>query len=180
MSAVRYAFAQLNAIQREQAIRFAEANGKPDCVGLEFTLSEGGNVESLLDVRTKGRTNPVAAHQSPKSAGRTPGSRWTIDECADANGYFTIRSFDGTPNGDIHGQPIATVYTHANARLVVAEPESHDANRDCQAAIAEALAEAHRLNDAARETVFNPAVFQLLGSALVKARAAILKAEGGK
>jgi hypothetical protein len=64
----------------------------------------------------------------------------------------------------------------ANARLIAAAPELLAANLTADAAIAEALAEAHRLNDAARATVFNPAAFELLGSALKQARAAIAKA----
>jgi len=44
---------------------------------------------------------------------------WTIDECPDANGFWTIRISDGTPNGDIDSQPIATVYTLEDAERIV-------------------------------------------------------------
>lgn len=43
-----------------------------------------------------------------------------VDECPDANGHWTIRFDDGTPNGDTDQQPIATVYSKANADTIAA------------------------------------------------------------
>lgn len=47
--------------------------------------------------------------------------KWTIDECPDANGNTTIRTYDGTPNGDTEAEPIATVYGE-HAVLVCCAP----------------------------------------------------------
>ena len=44
---------------------------------------------------------------------------YVVDECPDANGFWTIREADGTPNGNIMKQPIATAYTKSNADLIV-------------------------------------------------------------
>lgn len=41
----------------------------------------------------------------------------------DANGHYTIRPNDGTKNGDISKQPIATVYTQDHAALAAAAPD---------------------------------------------------------
>ena len=49
--------------------------------------------------------------------------KWTVDECEDARGFFTIRPHDGTPNGDFEADPIATVYDANHAHLVAAVPE---------------------------------------------------------
>jgi hypothetical protein len=45
--------------------------------------------------------------------------RLTVDECVDANGHWTIRPADGTPNGDIDAQPIATFYVLEHAERYV-------------------------------------------------------------
>lgn len=51
----------------------------------------------------------------------------------------------------------------ANARLIAAAPELLDA---CE----EAIAEAHRLNEAAGYTVFNPTAFGMMRQAIAKAQ----------
>jgi hypothetical protein len=48
----------------------------------------------------------------------TPGP-WIVDECEDAYGNDTIRKADGSPNGGIEGDPIATVYDPGAADLIV-------------------------------------------------------------
>lgn len=48
---------------------------------------------------------------------------WTVDECEDAAGNFTVRVADGTPNGDTSEQPIASVYHYENAKLIALSPE---------------------------------------------------------
>lgn len=62
----------------------------------------------------QGQATPEVSH--------TPGP-WQADECEDANGFTTIREGDGTPNGALHTDPIATVYRDANARLIAAAPD---------------------------------------------------------
>lgn len=52
----------------------------------------------------------------------TPGS-WTVDECPDASGFHTVRSADGTPNGNTEAEPIATVYEESDAALIAAAPD---------------------------------------------------------
>jgi hypothetical protein len=42
-----------------------------------------------------------------------------VDECPDANGFTTIRRYDGTSSGDTEAQPIATVYNSKDAQLIV-------------------------------------------------------------
>ena len=42
-----------------------------------------------------------------------------VDECPDANGCWTLRPHDGTPNGDLIAQPIATVYDRLHALQIV-------------------------------------------------------------
>lgn len=42
-------FSQLSAEQRQQAIRLASADGRPNCIGLHFTLDENGNVTRFAD-----------------------------------------------------------------------------------------------------------------------------------
>ena len=54
----------------------------------------------------------------------TPGP-WTVDDCPDAYGRDTIRLADGTPNGNIEAQPIATAYSHS--ALIAAAPIMRDA-----------------------------------------------------
>lgn len=46
---------------------------------------------------------------------------WIVDECPDADGNFTIRIADGSPNGNTDEQPIATVYLLEIAETIVAE-----------------------------------------------------------
>jgi hypothetical protein len=48
---------------------------------------------------------------------------WTVDECPDANGLMTIRKADGSPNGDLDSDPIATVIDDNDASLIAAAPE---------------------------------------------------------
>lgn len=50
----------------------------------------------------------------------------TVDECSDAYGYHTIRQSDGTPNGNITEQPIATVYDESNASRLAFCWNNHD------------------------------------------------------
>lgn len=50
-------------------------------------------------------------------------TRWTIDECPDAQGFATIRLYDGSPNGNIRYAPVATAYSDTNARLIAAAPD---------------------------------------------------------
>lgn len=45
---------------------------------------------------------------------------WVVDECQDANGFWTIRLADGTENGNTDAQPIATVFDLAIAEHIVA------------------------------------------------------------
>ena len=33
-----------------------------------------------------------------------------VDECLDANGFWTVRVADGTPSGNTQEQPVATFY----------------------------------------------------------------------
>jgi len=49
-----------------------------------------------------------------------------VDECPDAYGHATIRWADGTENGDLERQPIATVYDWDDAQAIV------DAWNTCQ------------------------------------------------
>ncbi len=42
-----------------------------------------------------------------------------VDECPDANGNFTIRPYDGSPNGDIYADTIGTIYDKEQAELIV-------------------------------------------------------------
>ncbi len=43
----------------------------------------------------------------------------TVDECPDANGHATIRWDDGSENGDLERQPVATVYNWDDAQAFV-------------------------------------------------------------
>ncbi len=52
--------------------------------------------------------------------------KWQADTCLDANGFHTIRLEDGTPHGNTDEQPVATVYTEANARRICQCANSHD------------------------------------------------------
>ena len=42
-----------------------------------------------------------------------------VDECLDADGNHTVRWADGSDNGDIDRQPVATVYDHDDAQGIV-------------------------------------------------------------
>lgn len=95
----------------------------------------------------------------------TPGP-WTADECTDHDGYRTIRPGDGTPNGDIHAEVIATVYEDADAQLIAAAPELLEALRTLYRDV-EFLIEDGTLPASARNH-----------AAMSEARAAIQKAEG--
>lgn len=53
--------------------------------------------------------------------------KWVVDECPDANGNWTIRVTDGTRNGNIEMDPIATVYGLALAERIV---HTHNQERD--------------------------------------------------
>jgi len=48
---------------------------------------------------------------------------WIMDNNPDANGYLTIREDDGTPNGNIEAEPIATVFRVDHALLIANAPE---------------------------------------------------------
>ena len=51
-------------------------------------------------------------------------NKFTVDKCPDAGGGFvTIRMADGSPNGNIESQPIATVYKLDYAKLLAAAPD---------------------------------------------------------
>lgn len=53
--------------------------------------------------------------------------KWAVDECPDANGNWTIRIADGTPNGNTDENPIATVYGLALAeRIVYLHNQAHE------------------------------------------------------
>ena len=45
--------------------------------------------------------------------------KWVVDECADANGNWTIRIDNGTLNGDTGARVVATVYGLALAEHIV-------------------------------------------------------------
>jgi len=47
--------------------------------------------------------------------------RWCVDECPDANGYWTIRPATAVGRPITDKQPIATVYSEDFARQVVME-----------------------------------------------------------
>ena len=47
------------------------------------------------------------------------GGVWTVDECPDANGHWTIRLADGSPNGNTEAEPIATVFDRQEADFIV-------------------------------------------------------------
>lgn len=49
--------------------------------------------------------------------------KWVVDECADANGNWTIRIDNGTLNGDTGARVVATVYGLALAEHIV---ETHN------------------------------------------------------
>jgi hypothetical protein len=51
---------------------------------------------------------------------------WIVDECEDANGNDTIRKADGSPNGGIEGDPIATVYDPGAAEHICRCVNNHD------------------------------------------------------
>jgi len=57
-------------------------------------------------------------------------TRWTVDECPDARGFWTIRRADGTPNGNTEAPPIATVYGLALAETIVADHNDRLAKRN--------------------------------------------------
>ena len=46
--------------------------------------------------------------------------QWTVDACEDANGFSTLRVYDGGEHGDTSQEPIATVYIEENAQRIVA------------------------------------------------------------
>src|ERR1700749_2267266 len=56
------------------------------------------------------------------NAKHTPGP-WIIDCAGDMDGYSTVRVADGSENGRIETQPIATIYADADAHLIAAAPE---------------------------------------------------------
>lgn len=45
--------------------------------------------------------------------------KWQVDSSNKMYGYFTIRHFDGSPNGNTQEQPIATVFTEQDAIEIV-------------------------------------------------------------
>lgn len=45
--------------------------------------------------------------------------KWIVDECPAADGNWTIRVADGTPNGNVEVEPVATVYGLALAERIV-------------------------------------------------------------
>lgn len=45
--------------------------------------------------------------------------KWIVDVVPDANNAFTIREDDGSPHGNTHKQPIATVYRKEDAEEMV-------------------------------------------------------------
>ena len=65
-------------------------------------------------------------------------SLWTVDERPDVNGFFTIRPADGSANGNIHEQPIATVYKAVHANQIVTLLTQRNALWDALSAILEA------------------------------------------
>jgi hypothetical protein len=70
---------------------------------------------------------------------------YTIDECRDAQGFVTIRRFDGSPNGDTEAQPIATVYVESAAPLFAASPDMLAALESAHYLLSELRA--HELDD---------------------------------
>jgi len=53
-------------------------------------------------------------------------TKWVVDECPDANGHFTIRLDDGSGNGNIEAQPIATVPDLTTAESIVSNHNAFD------------------------------------------------------
>ncbi len=61
--------------------------------------------------------------------------QWMVDEALDAHGFATIRRDNGTVNGDIEAQPIATVYDVSHAKLIALAPQFREAAKDAIEAI---------------------------------------------
>jgi hypothetical protein len=143
--------------------------------------------------------NPTAAMTSNSPyAGHTPGP-WRFTHYREKyTGFNVYGAATNYPETLCNGQrSIATVTGRAitavdienaaNARLIAAAPmllaevESLQATNaalraalsDALSAMSEAQHEAHRLNEAAKETVFNPAAYQALECAKNLARAAL-------
>lgn len=47
--------------------------------------------------------------------------KWVVDPIPDANGNWTVRIADGSPNGNTEENPVATFYDEKSAGWVVAQ-----------------------------------------------------------
>jgi len=55
----------------------------------------------------------------PCGPGQMP--MFQVDECGDADGFSTIRPYDGSVNGDTDTEPIATVFKSEHADMLVSD-----------------------------------------------------------
>ena len=91
--------------------RFSTAWGEKTAQGLAASIdSFAASIDSFLDPEGAAFVRQY-----------TP---WVVDECLDARGFNTVRVADGTVNGDLGIEPIATVLRYDHADLIAAAPET--------------------------------------------------------
>lgn len=110
-----------------------------------------------------------------KQAQHSPLPKLQADECPDANGFVTLRPFDGSPNGDTIEQPIATVYDSGHASFIVRACNEYGKHADWQK-VAIRLKAALDLTNSQRDEAKHNA--QRLADALEKAIAKETKERG--
>lgn len=102
---------------------------------------------------------------------------WVLDECRDANGFYTVRIADGSPNGDTGACPIATVYQDHNAALIAAAPDMLAAHDPAASELAAQLLALYVDGDTADIDAGEVrSVIERLTQSAMRARAAIAKA----
>lgn len=97
--------------------------------------------------------------------------RLTADECPDANGFITLRSYDGTANGDTGEQPIATVYDQDHAEFIVQACNAHEDMVESAIEALDALDRDHAIRDGKIVGGTGVKAVRMLVAALAKAKA---------
>lgn len=94
----------------------------PDKDGTIRRFDIYGNVEEVRTIDEENWqewANLFKAHKATYSD-------WIVDNCPDAQGFWTIRLDDATLNGNTDSQPVATVFDRNIAELIV---ETHNETR---------------------------------------------------
>jgi hypothetical protein len=100
----------------QQATKDCSLQAVGDCVYYDGVYYGEWCVRTANGLTLGAPDYPVIQFDPTKSV--PPRAAFVVDRVPDANGHWTIRTGDGSPNGDTGAQPVATFYDRALAKQV--------------------------------------------------------------